>query len=363
MSSKIISDFVTSEARKKQEQHLHALWPGEADYRAFHRAQLDLAGLTLLALKNAIRENPAQKVILAAVPDQAGNSRAELHLLKHEHWAWFALNYAASRIVRTLGNEQVLVDAIRDYPKHFDMQWYRMRQLKDPRVAMDLMAAEQYADRETHTIWQQCHDWALAQLNSLELDSDAFPTPVHAPEPLKAEVPAPIEPYIPYSQIENHAALLMFGFKPGLKSYNVTLQPELGHYRLMNNPPEPSSVFPRLFLRANSRQDITEISAVTTELVTQPDGTELRQRWDEYRCLLDSVFGSGDVTDFIMNTTKSQQGHWLKHLKQELNELRCSWSKVKNTHPSTGIKSVELWASGISPTTGTLNLRFTLSVR
>ena len=363
MSSKAITDFFTSEARKKQEQHLHTLWPGEADYRAFHRTQLDLAGLTLLALKNAIRENPAQNVILAALPDQAGNSRAELYLLKHQHWAWFALLYAAPRVVSILGNEQVLVDAIRDYPNYFDMQWYRMRQLNDPRVATDLIAAEQYADRETHAIWQQCRDWALAHLNSLELNSDALPTPAFAPEPPMVEATAPIEPYIPYSQIENHAALLMFGFKPGLKSTDVVLQPALGKYRLMKNPPEPSSVFPHLFLRANSRQDITEISAVTTELVTQPDGTELRQRWEEYRCLVDSVYGSGDVTDFIMNTTKSQQGQWLKHLKQELNELRCSWNQVKKTHPTMGIKSIELWASGISPTTGALNLRFTLSTR
>lgn len=365
MSSNIITDFATSDARKQQEQHLHALWPGDEDYRCYHRAQLDLAGLTLIALKKAIGEIKALAAILASVPDQAGNSRAELHLLKQQHWAWLAMFYAGPQIVSSLGHHQDLLHAIRDYPNHFDMQWHRLLQLHEPRISMILIAAEQYADRETQAILQQCHAWALAQLKHLGFENDALPTPILTPAPPKPEISAPIEQYTPYAQIENRAALLMFGLKAGLKTTDMALefQPAHGNYRLMKMPPKSSVVFPRLFLRANSRQDITEISAETNEIMTQPDGTELRQRWEDYRHLLSTEFGNGDVTDFIMNTAKSQQVNWLKHLKQELNELRCSWVRVKFSHPTSSIKSVELWASGTSPTTGKLNLRFTLFTR
>lgn len=325
MSSKVITDFATSDARKQQEQHLHELWPGDEEYRRSHRSQLDLAGLTLVALKKVILDVATRKSLIDAVPDQGGNSRAELHLLEQQLHGWFAMLYAASRLVNTLQSESFLLDVLLDYPNRVDLQWYRLSQLKDPRVTMDLLAAEQYADLETKSMLQQCHEWALAQLSRLGQVPD-IQEPIIAPESPTPEVATSIEPHTPYAQSENSAALMMFGFKAGLKTTDMVLQfqPVFGNYRLMKVPPESSVVFPHLFVRANSRQEITEISAETNEIMTQPDGTELRQRWEDYRHLLCTVFGNGDVTDFVMNTAKSQQVNWLKHLKQELNEDRKS---------------------------------------
>lgn len=363
MSSEIYTHFATSDTRKKQEQHLHELWPGDEEYRRFHRTQLTLANLTLVALRKAILKAATRKTLLDAVPDQGGNSRVELHLLLQQLHGWFAMSYVAPRLVRAVHGESHLQEAFRDYPNRVDLQWCRISRFKDPWMEQDLLAADQHAIQETQAILQECQDWALAQLKLQKIEIDVPIQPVSQSQTI--EISTPIEPYMPYAELENRAALMMFGFKVGLKTFDVALQfqPELGKYRLMKMPPQSSQVFTSIFLRANSRKDITEISAESNEIMTQPNGTELRQRWQDYSDLLETVFGKGEITDFIMNTSKGHEGNWLKHLKQELNELRCSWTRVKDTHSSTGIKSVELWASSHSPNSGKLNLRFTLFTR
>jgi len=150
-----------------------------------------------------------------------------------------------------------------------------------------------------------------------------------------------------------------FGIEMGSPVSTVTVVREMAQGKYYITPPKPHPQFETYLVQASPTYGIVWIKGITSDLLNDSYGNSALAMMDKLRAQLESRYGPGNKTDFLMpDALWTDPRDWAMGLLEGERAHHCLWQRPENRDLPDDLASIFLGIGALDNTTTNVVLEY-----